>query len=240
MLDEQLYNKYTSMLNKKDVFDEKIEELLDKAKKKKKFFERELSLINSKEKIIINNEVKKLIKMEELKSILEKLEKIYKNTIKNYKNDVVSTIEVPLYIYTGKIIQTYQGGLGVFIKEDTNKENILFTPNSNESEHDIINTFSSGQLSAFMIAFLLVINQLYLVGNKSNDILNTILIDDPVQTMDDVNIASLIEVLRNQFGKYQIILSTHEDEKINYMRYKFEKFGIKTMEYNVKKHFFNN
>lgn len=240
LLDEQLYNKYTSMLNKKDVFDEKIEELLDKAKKKKKFFERELSLINSKEKIIINNEVKKLIKMEELKSILEKLEKIYKNTIKNYKNDVVSTIEVPLYIYIGKIIQTYQGGLGVFIKEDTNKENILFTPNSNESEHDIINTFSSGQLSAFMIAFLLVINQLYLVGNKSNDILNTILIDDPVQTMDDVNIASLIEVLRNQFGKYQIILSTHEDEKINYMRYKFEKFGIKTMEYNVKKHFFNN
>ena len=240
LLDNDLYNSYTSMLNKKDVFDEKLEELLDRAKKKKKFFERELSLINSKEKIIINKEVKQLIKMEELKSVLEKLSEIYKDTIKNYKKDVVSTIEVPLYIYTGKIIQTYQGGLGVFIKEDTNKDNILFTPNSNESEHDIVNTFSSGQLSAFTIAFLLVINQLHLAGNKVDDILNTILIDDPVQTMDDVNIASLIEVLRNQFDKYQIILSTHEDEKINYMRYKFEKFGIKTMEYNVKEHFFNN
>lgn len=240
LLDNDLYNSYTSMLNKKDVFDEKLEELLDRAKKKKKFFERELSLINSKEKIIISNEVKQLIKMEELKSVLEKLAEIYKDTIKNYKKDVVSTIEIPLYIYTGKIIQTYQGGLGVFIKEDSNKDNILFTPNSNESEHDIVNTFSSGQLSAFTIAFLLVINQLYLAGNKADDILNTILIDDPVQTMDDVNIASLIEVLRNQFSKYQIILSTHEDEKINYMRYKFEKFGIKTIEYNVKKHFFNN
>lgn len=238
--DTNIYNTYTSKLNKKDVFDEKFEELLDKAKKKKKFFERELSLINSKEKNIINDKVRQLIQMEELKVIFEKLDNIYKRTIKVYKKDVVSTIEVPLYIYTGKIIQTYQGGLGVFIKEDSNTDNIVFTPNSNESQHDIINTFSSGQLSAFTIAFLLVINQLYLAGNKVSNILNTILIDDPVQTMDDVNIASLIEVLRNQFNKYQIILSTHEDEKINYMRYKFEKFGIKTIEYNVKKHFFNS
>lgn len=238
--DANIYNTYISKLNKKDVFDEKLEELLDKAKKKKKFFERELSLINSKEKNIINDKVRQLIQMEKLKDIFEKLDSIYKNTIKVYKKDVVSTIEVPLYIYTGKIIQTYQGGLGVFIKEDSNTDNIVFTPNSNESQHDIINTFSSGQLSAFTIAFLLVINQLYLTGNKVSDIFNTILIDDPVQTMDDVNIASLIEVLRNQFNKYQIILSTHEDEKINYMRYKFEKFGIKTIEYNVKKHFFNS
>lgn len=67
----------------------------------------------------------------------------------------------------------------------------------------------------------------------------TILIDDPVQTMDDVNIASLVEVLRNQFSNYQIIMSTHESDKVNYIRYKFEKFGIKTMEYNVKKNFFS-
>lgn len=151
--------------------------------------------------------------MEELKTRLENLDKIYKETIKTFKEDVVSTIEVPLYIYTGKIIQTYQGGLGVFIKEDKNTDNLVFTPNSNESQHDIVNTFSSGQLSAFTIAFLLVINQLYLARNKEVDILNTILIDDPVQTMDDVNIASLIEVLRNQFDKYQMIVSTHEDEK---------------------------
>ena len=66
------------------------------------------------------------------------------------------------------------------------------------------------------------------------------MIDDPVQTMDDVNIASLVEVLRNQFSNYQIIMSTHEIDKINYIRYKFEKFGIKTMEYNVKKNFFSD
>lgn len=240
LLDTKTYDKYSLILNKRSIFDDNIDELLYRAKKKKRYFERELSLIDSKEKVIINNKIKQLIKMEELKNSLEILDKIYKDTIKTFKEDVVSTIEVPLYIYTGKIIQTYQGGLGVFIKEDKNTDNLVFTPNSNESQHDIVNTFSSGQLSAFTIAFLLVINQLYLARNKEVDILNTILIDDPVQTMDDVNIASLIEVLRNQFDKYQMIVSTHEDEKINYMRYKFEKFGIKTIEYNVKRHFFNN
>lgn len=240
LLDTKIYNKYSLRLNKRSIFDDNIDELLYRANKKKRYFEKELSLIDSKEKVTINNKIKQLIKMEELKNSLEILDKIYKDTIKTFKEDVVNTIEVPLYIYTGKIIQTYQGGLGVFIKEDKNTDNLVFTPNSNESQHDIVNTFSSGQLSAFTIAFLLVINQLYLARNKEVDILNTILIDDPVQTMDDVNIASLIEVLRNQFDKYQMIVSTHEDEKINYMRYKFEKFGIKTIEYNVKRHFFNN
>lgn len=236
--DYQTYRWYVSKLNNKSIFDDNLDELLDRAKKKKKYFERELSLLDTNEKNIINDKIKELIKMEELENHLDNLNEIYKNTIKNFKEDVVSRIEIPLYIYTGKIIQTYQGGLGVFIKEDNNTDNILFTPNSNDSEHDIVNTFSSGQLSAFTIAFLLVINQLYLTGNKSGNTLNTILIDDPVQTMDDVNIASLIEVLRNQFSEYQMILSTHEDEKINYIRYKFEKFGIKTSEYNVKKNFF--
>jgi len=240
LVDTQTHDKYSLILNKKSIFDNNIDELLYRVNKKKRYFERELSLIDSKEKVNINNKIKQLIKIKELKNSLESLDKIYKDTIKTFKQDVVSTIEVPLYIYTGKIIQTYQGGLGVFIKEDKNTDNLVFTPNSNESQHDIVNTFSSGQLSAFTIAFLLVINQLYLARNKEVDILNTILIDDPVQTMDDVNIASLIEVLRNQFDKYQMIVSTHEDEKINYMRYKFEKFGIKTIEYNVKKHFFNN
>lgn len=185
LLDTKTYDKYSLILNKRSIFDDNIDELLYRAKKKKRYFERELSLIDSKEKVIINNKIKQLIKMEELKNSLEILDKIYKDTIKTFKEDVVSTIEVPLYIYTGKIIQTYQGGLGVFIKEDKNTDNLVFTPNSNESQHDIVNTFSSGQLSAFTIAFLLVINQLYLARNKEVDILNTILIDDPVENVNN-------------------------------------------------------
>lgn len=239
--DKAIYMEYFVKYEQQGMLEDNINILFENLKKKKRYFIRELSLRDSEKKLVINNKIKELIKLEEVKKELSKLKRVYSNTITEYKKKVVSEIEIPLYIYTGKIIQTYQGGLGIFIKPDkNNSDNIIFTPNIKESEHDIVNTFSSGQLAGFTIAFLLVVNQLYKIRNADGNTLNTILIDDPVQTMDDVNIASLCEILRNQFYKYQIILSTHEDEKINFMRYKFEKFGIKTMEYNVKEHFFNN
>ena len=52
------------------------------------------------------------------------------------------------------------------------------------------------------------------------------LIDDPVQTMDDINTAGFVELLRNDFSDRQIILSTHEQMLSNYVRYKFKKFNI--------------
>ncbi|KJR44302.1 hypothetical protein UF75_5319 [Desulfosporosinus sp. I2] len=58
--------------------------------------------------------------------------------------------------------------------------------------------------------------------------------DDPVQTMDDINIASLIEVLRNDSAEKQIILSTHETDKENYILYKFLKYNLKGQSFNVK------
>lgn len=59
--------------------------------------------------------------------------------------------------------------------------------------HDILNTFSSGQLSGFVLAFLFAMNKRYI--KASSDDIGFIHIDDPVQTMDDINISSLIEVL---------------------------------------------
>ncbi|MCR1971912.1 AAA family ATPase [Clostridium cochlearium] len=233
MNDMKIYEKYKNKL-------EFNSEFLDKLNKKMRYFKYKLYELDCKTNIEINKDLKTLFKLTKLQCKLERIKKEYTAIVKNFKKQIIKNIEIPLYIYTGKIIQTYQGGLGVFIKEDKNTNNIVFTPNPNETEHDIVNTFSSGQLAAFSIAFLLVVNQLYIIKQKDKCILKTILIDDPVQTMDDVNIASLVEVLRNQFSNYQIIMSTHESDKVNYIRYKFEKFGIKTMEYNVKKNFFSN
>mgnify|MGYP001038866180 FL=1 len=78
---------------------------------------------------------------------------------------------------------------------------------------------------------MLAMNKLY-VGD--DDQLGFLLIDDPVQTMDDINIASLVELLRNEFGNKQIILSTHELEKENYILYKFYKYGKFGQSFNVK------
>ena len=52
---------------------------------------------------------------------------------------------------------------------------------------------------------MLAMNKLY-VGD--DDQLGFLLIDDPVQTMDDINMASLVELLRNEFDDKQMILST--------------------------------
>ena len=99
------------------------------------------------------------------------------------------------------------------------------------TKHDILNTFTSGQTSAFVISFMLAMNKLY-VGD--DDQLGFLLIDDPVQTMDDINMASLVELLRNEFDDKQIILSTHELEKENYILYKFLKYGKIGQSFNVK------
>lgn len=162
-----------------------------------------------------------------LRDRLVALNKEYGKSIDEYKNMTLKSLRVPLLIYTGKILQDYQNGLGVFV----NKDEMRFVSNG-DAKHDILNTFSSGQLSGFVLAFLFAMNKQYI--KKSDDNLGFVLIDDPVQTMDDINISSLIEVLRNDFLDKQIIISTHESEKENYILYKFFKYNQKGQSFNVK------
>ncbi len=145
-------------------------------------------------------------------------------------------LQIPIYIYTGKIIQDYQGGLGVFIKsENGNQQLRLKFVNNNNSKHDLLNKFSSGQLSGLILSIMLSLNKVF-----SNGKFTSLLIDDPLQSMDDINMTSFVELLRNEFGKCQIILSTHDDRISRYIRYKFEKFNLKTIRYNVKEEFSKN
>lgn len=179
----------------------------------------------------IKQEMKKLIirkeKVTKIRQRLNALSKLYDNKIEEYKNITLKKLRVPLLIYTGKILQDYQNGLGVFVSKDE----MRFVSNG-DAKHDILNTFSSGQLSGFVLAFLFAMNKQYI--KPSSDDIGFILIDDPVQTMDDINISSLIEVLRNDFADKQIILSTHEIDKENYILYKFYKYNKIGQSFNVK------
>lgn len=179
----------------------------------------------------IKQEMKKLIirkeKVTKIRQRLNNLSKLYDNKIEEYKNITLKKLRVPLLIYTGKILQDYQNGLGVFVSKDE----MRFVSNG-DAKHDILNTFSSGQLSGFVLAFLFAMNKQYI--KPSSDDIGFILIDDPVQTMDDINISSLIEVLRNDFADKQIILSTHEIDKENYILYKFYKYNKIGQSFNVK------
>lgn len=151
--------------------------------------------------------------------------------IGNYRKKLITDIEIPFYIYSGKILQSHQAGLGqgVFIKDPLGEDilkNVRLVSDW-KTDHDIMNTMSSGQISAVVIALTLALNRVY---SKN---FTTILIDDPVQTMDDINMSSLVELLRNDFCDKQIILSTHEDKVARYFTYKYIKHSGKVKIINL-------
>ena len=56
--------------------------------------------------------------------------------------------------------------------------------------------------------------------------INTLLIDDPTQSMDEINIASLSDLLRIELRDRQVIISTHEQEVSDYLRYRYLRGGL--------------
>lgn len=155
----------------------------------------------------------------------------YNTQIKNYWKQIMKDIEIVFYIYSAKILQTHQRGTGIFLKE-SNSKIIRFITHPNK-DHDVSNFMSSGQLSAIILALTLSLNKVY--GNKG---LSSLLIDDPLQTMDDINISSFIELLRNEFNDKQIILSTHEENVSSFMMYKFSTYKLNSQAINLKNEFY--
>ncbi|WP_460096212.1 AAA family ATPase [Pseudomonas sp. S3_C01] len=151
--------------------------------------------------------------------------------IGQYRKKLITDIEIPFFIYSGKILQSHQAGQGqgVFIKDPLGNDvlkNVRLVSDWT-TDHDIMNTMSSGQISAVVIALTLALNRVYARR------FSTILIDDPVQTMDDINMSSLVELLRNDFSDRQIIMSTHEDKVARYFTYKYIKHSGKVKIINL-------
>lgn len=182
----------------------------------------------------------KKLKVSQLKDKLEKLKlkreeitaitKVYRDEIKAYEKDVAKHIAIPLFVYSSKILQSRPEGSGIFLITPT-KENekgfVKFSATPNDS-HDAWNTMSSGQLAGVVISFMLAMNKVY--PSK----LSTLMIDDPVQTMDEVNMASFVQMMRYEFPELQILLSTHESKVANYFHYKYSQAGLKSFPINMK------
>lgn len=101
---------------------------------------------------------------------------------------------------------------------------------SEEDNQDILYNMSSGQLAAVSLSFLLCMHQIY----AKQQSLPILLIDDPVQTIDDVNMVGLVDILRFEFQDTQIFISTHEQKFEWYLKYKYEKAQKKIDSYNMK------
>ncbi|EFO4322341.1 AAA family ATPase [Lelliottia amnigena] len=158
-------------------------------------------------------------KVNNLKATLEKAER-------SYSEQTISEIELIFHIYSGRLIQNYQRGLGLFIESKDGKELRFLT--AEKSEYDAILSMSSGQVSALSLGFFLSLNRVY-------SSIPLILIDDPSQSLDEVNIASLTDLLRCEFSNRQLIVSSHEDDISSYMRYRFAKAGLSTRSLNMQR-----
>lgn len=231
-INNEIYTKNKEILLLESTI--KSEEFVHKINKKKRYIE----WLKNKKNINCYKENDK--RKKELYSELEKLlicrEKLNKiiSTVKfakdNYMSKLISYIEIPLYIYSGKLLQTHQNGLGVFCTTGPSDKVTQFklTVDGKAGSHDILNKFSSGQKAVINIAIMLAFRKI----RKSN--LDLFLIDDPCQSMDDINIASLTEILKNEFRSSQLVLSTHDKNIAAYMCYKYHKGGNSYKNFNVQ------
>ncbi|MCJ8349559.1 hypothetical protein [Moritella sp.] len=155
---------------------------------------------------------------------LGNLIRLYTDNVNDYIESISKGIEILFHIYSGRLLQNFHNGLGIFIESDGKSISFKDTPNA---EHDVIFTMSSGQLSSLVIAFTMALNHKYAKHSL-------LLIDDPVQTMDEINVAGFIDLLRHEFRDRQIFISTHEDHTSSYFRYKFGKADLETQRINFK------
>lgn len=227
---EKLQSYFSSIFL--NIFDDSFENINNISKdnllNKRKYIEWQYSIYQNKAIQKRKNELYILQKQFDhaklLKDFLDALKKTYKKSLELYQANLIKDIEILFHIYSGRIAQESQGGLGLFIEAAGGKIHFLETHNK---KHDAVFTMSSGQLSSLIIAFTLALNKKY-----SKHLL--LFIDDPVQTLDELNIVGFIEVLRHQFLDRQIFISTHEDMMSAFMRYKFDKFGLKTQRLSFK------
>ena len=161
------------------------------------------------------------------KAKIVRLKKTLTDTERDYSSRIIANIELIFHIYSGRLIQNYQRGLGLFIDYAEGQQIRFCTAES--SDHDATLAMSSGQLAALSLAFFLSLNRVY----SENSL---VLIDDPVQSLDEINIASLTDLLRCELKDRQLIISSHEDDISRYMRYRFERAGLSQVSIHMQSH----
>lgn len=169
---------------------------------------------------------------------LNKIITCRENAKKKYMENVAKYLEIPLYIYSGKLMQTSQNDLGITCFTGNKKDELTqfkMTAGQDEGKGklDITEKFSAGQRAVANIALVLALKKIATAN------LDVFMIDDPCQSLDELNIASFVEIMKNEFSDTQLILSTHEDKIAAYIKYKFEKVNKKMCMFNVQERLYS-
>lgn len=210
-----------------DVFNIDLEQI----NRKEKYFLYKKNEANNLRLKVLNKELKDLLELNNaITNAKQKVATLKEQlTILNrdYSKNTIADIELTFHIYSGRLIQNYQRGLGLFIDEG-NGDRLRFCT-AEKSEHDATMSMSSGQLSALSLAFFLSLNKVYAKSPL-------VLIDDPAQSLDEINIASLSDLLRCELSNRQLILSSHEDNISSYLRFRFMRAGLSQKPFNMQTH----
>ena len=83
---------------------------------------------------------------------------------------------------------------------------LIEDPVGNVKKQDPLGVLSSSQLNALAFSVFLSFNLA-----TSSIPLEMAVLDDPLQSLDDVNLLGLVDVLRRARGKRQLLISTHDE-----------------------------
>ncbi|TVV68646.1 AAA family ATPase, partial [Streptococcus pneumoniae] len=185
-LRSQIVFDYSKSLDSQNLFDKYF------ASKEKTFEDCTIESINQKREYIINQfELQSLTMFHQIEKRLQIIEQTItylqdrvrelNNNIKSYQEQMIQKLKLPFYMYTAKILQNYQQGMGVLLTTQNNS-NIRFIANSN-SEQDVMYQLSSGQVAVISFAFTLALNTTFKISRG----FKFLSIDDPIQDMDSMN-----------------------------------------------------
>jgi DNA repair exonuclease SbcCD ATPase subunit len=88
-------------------------------------------------------------------------------------------------------------------------------PDQGFEMHDALPILSSSQLNSFAVSLFLALN----LGLPSLG-LNLVMLDDPLQSLDSINLLGLVDVLRRFSEHRQLIVSTHEPRLLGLLQRK--------------------
>lgn len=187
---------------------------------KKYYLEKQSNLVKNRQFTALSKKIETLMKTDKQ---LEEISRIYEEEVKEFKINIIKQLRIPFFIYSAKMLQNYQQGFGIFLTykeatENTDEKAVIRFKSDPSNDHDAVHQLSTGQLAVVSLAFTLSLNTMF----KLSEHLNFLMIDDPIQDMDAMNVLSFIEILRHGIiDKYQIILSTYSDSNALFMGYKF-------------------
>lgn len=175
-----------------------------------------------------NQSDSRLTAISKVEDKLRNTEKQLNQARNTYINQTLGEIELLFHIYSGRLLQNMQTGLGIFLEraDGTQKDTPLQFKTARGDEHDAVLSMSSGQISALALSLFLALNKKYAETAF-------VFIDDPTQCMDEINIASLSDLLRVELRDRQVIMSTHEQDIANYLIYRYSKAGLSNQKINL-------